>query len=179
MKLFFFALLGALVGCVGGMVGIGGGVLMVPALTELFGLDQRKAAGLTLAAMVPPVTLPGVIQYYRQGSLVPTDLLAAVSIAVFFATGVFFGARLQAAVNVSFLRLGLGLLMLYVAVRLIIHSNSEASNAAAGLAAVITGWLSYLGLRALGRRHAPPPSVAEAIGKQTGQSSSGPPDYII
>ena len=49
------------------------GVLLIPALTELFKVEPRKAAGMTLAAMVPPVTLPGAWRYYNQGFLGADD----------------------------------------------------------------------------------------------------------
>ena len=166
MKILAFMGLGLLVGCVGGMVGIGGGVLMIPALTELFGMDQRRAAGMTLAAMVPPVTLPGAWQYYRQGQLTSADLGFAACIAIAFAAGVFFGAYVQTHLDLSVLRLGFGLLMLYVAVRLIVHSDREVVNAAAGLTATAAAWLGFLGLRSLGRRHRPRPNLGEQIRHQ-------------
>src|SRR5436309_969922 len=80
MKFLFLAGLGLGIGCLGGMVGIGGGVLLIPALTELFKVEPRKAAGMTLAAMVPPVTLPGAWRYYNQGFLLPADLGLAACI---------------------------------------------------------------------------------------------------
>src|SRR5215813_12916703 len=92
MKLLLLAILGLGIGCIGGMVGIGGGVLLIPALTELFQVEPRKAAGMTLAAMVPPVTLPGAWRYYNQGFLSTTDLGLAACIAVTFALGAFLGA---------------------------------------------------------------------------------------
>ena len=178
MKFLFLAILGLGIGCLGGMVGIGGGVLLIPALTELFKVEPRKAAGMTLAAMVPPVTLPGAWRYYNQGFLSAGDLALAACIAVSFAIGAFLGAGLQARLDVSLLRLLFGLLMLYIAVRLIIHSDNEAINAVAGLLAMATAWLGLLGLRSLGRRHSPPRSLGEQI-RSAAEQSSGPPDYII
>src|SRR5206468_6714292 len=92
MKIFFLILLGLGIGCVGGMVGIGGGVLLIPALTELFGVEPRKAAGMTLAAMVPPVTLPAAWRYYDLKILTASDLALAACIAVAFSIGAFLGA---------------------------------------------------------------------------------------
>ncbi|MBI1914370.1 MAG: TSUP family transporter [Planctomycetes bacterium] len=178
MKFLLLAVLGLVIGCIGGMVGIGGGVLLIPALTELFKVDPRKAAGMTLAAMVPPVTLPAAWRYYDLKILSAADLGLAACIAVAFALGAFLGAGLQARIDVSLLRLLFGLLMLYVAVRLIIHSDNEAVNAAAGLVATATAWLGLLGLRSLGRRHSPPRSLGEQI-RSAAEQSSGPPDYII
>src|SRR5262245_16468685 len=120
MGLYF--LLGLGVGVVGGMVGIGGGVLLIPALTGLFGVEPRKAAGMTLAVLAVPVTLPAVWQYYVQGYLTGRDLWGSACIAVAFAIGGFTGAILQDLVSLAVLRMLLGLILLYVAVRLLIHS---------------------------------------------------------
>jgi uncharacterized membrane protein YfcA len=51
------ALLGLLVGALSGLAGIGGGILLIPALVLLFGFTQHQAVGTTLVVMVPPVTL--------------------------------------------------------------------------------------------------------------------------
>ena len=178
MRFLLLAALGLAIGCIGGMVGIGGGVLLIPALTELFKIEPRKAAGMTLAALVPPVTLPGAWRYYTQGYLTTADLALAACIAVTFAIGAFLGAGLQARIDVSHLRLLFGLLMLYVAVRLIIHSDDEVVNTVAGLLATGFAWLGYLGLRTLGRRHLPPRGLGEQI-RRAAEESPGPPDYII
>jgi uncharacterized membrane protein YfcA len=178
MEFLGLAVLGLAIGCVGGMVGIGGGVLLIPALTGLFHLEWKKAAGVTLAVLAVPVTLPGAWQYYVQGHLTRREFLIAGLIAVTFAIGAFLGAGLQARIDVSLLRLLFGLLMLYVAVRLILHSDNEVVNTAAGLLATGFAWLGYLGLRTLGRRHLPPPGLGEQI-RRAAEESPGPPDYII
>jgi uncharacterized protein len=178
MRFLLLMAVGLGIGCVGGMVGIGGGVLLIPALTELFKIEPRKAAGMTLAAMVPPVTLPAVWRYYDLKILDAADLRLAACIAGTFAIGMFLGAGLQARIDVSYLRLLFGLLMLYVAVRLILHSDDEVVNTAAGLLATGFAWLGYLGLRTLGRRHLPPPGLGEQI-RRAAEESPGPPDYII
>ena len=61
------AVLGLLVGALSGLVGIGGGIFLIPALVLLFGFTQHQAVGTTLAVMVPPVTLMAAIEYYRRG----------------------------------------------------------------------------------------------------------------
>jgi uncharacterized membrane protein YfcA len=171
-------LLGLGIGCVGGMIGIGGGVLLIPALTELFNFDQRKAAGMTLAAMVPPVTLPAVWRYYTQGDLSGRDLLLAGCIAATFALGAFVGASIQKQIDLSLLRLLFGLLMIYVAVRLLTKTSHEAASAAAGLVTVGFAWVGYLGLRALGRKHLTPPDLGEAI-RERSVEQEGPDEYYI
>ena len=60
MKYLLFLTLGLTIGGLSGMLGIGGGVLLLPALIWLFDLKQAQAAGITLAVLAVPVTLPGV-----------------------------------------------------------------------------------------------------------------------
>jgi uncharacterized membrane protein YfcA len=160
------------------MIGIGGGVLLIPALTELFQFDHRKAAGMTLAAMVPPVTLPAVWRYYTQGDLTLRDLILAGCIAVTFALGAFLGATVQKQYNVAELRFGFGLLMMFVAVRLLTKTSHEAASAAAGLLTVTVAWAGYLALRALGRKHLARPDLGEAIRAQTPELQ-GQDEYYI
>jgi uncharacterized membrane protein YfcA len=179
MKVFLLYLaLGGAVGCVSGMLGIGGGVLLMPALVWLFDFDQRVAAGITLAILAVPVTLPGVWQYYSQDVLGRRELEVAGCVAVAFAVGTYGGAGLQAYVPLAALRWGFGLLMIYVALRFILASNSEVARTAAGLTAAALAWLTYLGLRALGRRHLPPPGLGAHI-RATPEQGYGETDYHI
>jgi hypothetical protein len=62
-----------------GLFGIGGGVIIVPALIYLAGFDQHLATGTSLAVLLPPVGFGAAIEYYRQGHV---DLKAAIVIAV-------------------------------------------------------------------------------------------------
>jgi len=62
--LIYLILIGLAAGFLGGMVGIGGGVIIVPALVLLFGLSQHNAQGISLAMMLFPVGLFGVLNYY-------------------------------------------------------------------------------------------------------------------
>jgi uncharacterized membrane protein YfcA len=177
MSILLYLGIGLAVGLVSGAVGIGGGVLLLPALAWLCDLDHKSAAGTTLAVLVVPVVLPAAWQYYQEGHL---NLTVAVWVAAGFALGGYVGAFL--AVNgylpVTALRLSFGLLMIYVAVRVIVGSDSEAANAMAGLVAVGFAWLAFLALRAVGRRHLSRPSLLEKI-REAEQQERGGPDYYI
>jgi uncharacterized membrane protein YfcA len=82
-------LVGLLVGMVSGVVGIGGGVLFVPALIWLLGMDQYKAQGTSLGALLAPVGLFAFMEYYRKGN---ADLRVALLLAAGFLVGGYFGA---------------------------------------------------------------------------------------
>jgi len=87
---------GALGGFLSGLLGIGGGIVMVPLLTGVLRMDQREAQGTTLAVMLPPVGLPGVLVYARERGDLPWTLMAMVVAG--FAMGAFLGARLAVRV---------------------------------------------------------------------------------
>jgi uncharacterized membrane protein YfcA len=59
--------LGVFAGVLSGLVGIGGGVIIVPALVYFFGMDQKTAQGTSLAVLLPPTGLLAFLQYYRAG----------------------------------------------------------------------------------------------------------------
>ena len=64
-----FVLLGLTAGILSGLIGIGGGVIIVPALVFLFGLPEHQAQGTTLALMVPPIGLLAAWSYYRAAAM--------------------------------------------------------------------------------------------------------------
>ena len=82
-------LVGLVIGMVSGVVGIGGGILFVPALVWLAGMDQHKAQGTSLGALLAPVGLFAFIEYYRNGE---ADLRIALLLAAGFLVGGYFGA---------------------------------------------------------------------------------------
>lgn len=177
MKIVLYLLIGLAIGGSSGALGIGGGVLLVPALIWLCGFEPRTAAGTTLAVLVVPVVLPAVWKYRAVGLI---DLEAAFWIAVSFAVGAYLGASLVVnhLVPDLTLRLSFGLVMMYIAVRFIVASNSEAANAAAGLTGVGLAWIVYLGLRSVGRRHALRPDLGRQI-NQLKERGAGELDYYI
>jgi uncharacterized protein len=82
-------LVGLVVGLVSGVVGIGGGVLFVPALVWLLGMDQHKAQGTSLGALLAPVGIFAFYEYYRKGN---ADIRVAALLASGFLVGGYFGA---------------------------------------------------------------------------------------
>ena len=81
--------IGAIVGAFSGVVGIGGGVLFVPVLVWLMGMDQHKAQGTSLGALLAPVGIFAFWEYYRHGQ---ADVKVAAWLAAGFLVGGLFGA---------------------------------------------------------------------------------------
>lgn len=82
-------LVGLVVGMVSGVVGIGGGILFVPALVWLAGMDQHRAQGTSLGALLAPVGLFAFLEYYHNGE---ADLRIALLLGLGFLVGGYFGA---------------------------------------------------------------------------------------
>jgi uncharacterized membrane protein YfcA len=81
-------ILGFVVGVISGIIGIGGGIILIPALIWLLGMTQRKAQGTSLAALLLPVGIFAFWTYYREGN---ADLRVGLLIAAGFAVGGLFG----------------------------------------------------------------------------------------
>ena len=82
-------LVGLVVGAISGVVGIGGGILIIPALVWLFGMSQIRAQGTSLGALLGPVGLFAFYEYYRKGN---ADLKIAILLGIGFLAGGYFGA---------------------------------------------------------------------------------------
>jgi uncharacterized membrane protein YfcA len=82
-------LIGVVVGMFSGVVGIGGGILFVPALVWLYGMDQYTAQGTSLGALLAPVGILAFLEYYHKGH---ADVRVAALLAVGFLVGGYFGA---------------------------------------------------------------------------------------
>jgi uncharacterized membrane protein YfcA len=181
MTILLYLLTGLGIGVVSGLLGIGGGVLLLPILVWFFGIKQANAAGITLAVLAVPVVLPAVLQYYRANLLGFGELKTAAWLAGGFAVGGFLGAWIVSQFHLhilDLLRLWFGLMLIYVAVRFLLASSPEAAAALIALIATAFAWLAYLGLRTIGRRHLPPPDLGRRI-RALHQPPMPGPDYHI
>lgn len=94
MDWIFLTLIGAGAGLAGGIFGIGGGIIIIPALTVLMGYQAKTASATSLIAMIAPVGLPAVINYYQGKVIGPQNIWAGVYIALGIVAGAFFGSKL-------------------------------------------------------------------------------------
>jgi uncharacterized membrane protein YfcA len=113
--------IGLIGGIAAGLFGIGGGIVIVPALIYWAGFSQHKATGTSLALLLPPLGIAAAIEYYRHGNV---DVRAAVILAVTMFVGSWAGAYLANRMAGPHLRLafgcfvtGLGLYLIYGACR--------------------------------------------------------------
>ncbi len=110
-----FIAIGLGAGILSGLIGIGGGVVIVPALTLLAKFPAKTATGTSLGALLLPVGILGVMSYHKAGNL---DVKASALIAAGLFVGVFFGAQLVQHITDAQLRKIFAVFLLIVAVRL-------------------------------------------------------------
>jgi len=111
-----YILLGLAAGICGGMFGIGGGSILIPALIFLFGLTQHQAQGTTLAIMVPPIGLLAAWRYYHSGN-VKLDIAGFVCLGFF--VGGLIGANFVQNVPDPLLKKLFGVFLLVISLRMI------------------------------------------------------------
>ncbi|MBL8009619.1 MAG: sulfite exporter TauE/SafE family protein [Flavobacteriales bacterium] len=110
-------LIGLLAGMLSGFVGVGGGIIMVPALVWLMGYGQHQAQGTSLAVLVLPVVAIAAWNYHRQH---PLDLRAVGLIAGAFVLGGYLGSRMALSLPADAVKRVFGLVMLVAALKLIL-----------------------------------------------------------
>jgi uncharacterized protein len=111
-----YVLLGVAAGIMGGMFGIGGGTILIPALVFLFGLTQHQAQGTTLAIMIPPIGLLAALRYYYSGNV---KLGIAGFICLGFFVGGLIGAHIVQHLPELLLKRFFGFFLLFVSLRMI------------------------------------------------------------
>lgn len=115
-NIFLYIILGLVAGTLSGMIGIGGGIIIIPALVFFFGLSQHMAQGTTLALMVPPVGILAAWTYYKQGYV---DLSMAAFICIGFFIGGFLGAKAATAMPSAILEKIFGFSLLLISIKMI------------------------------------------------------------
>ena len=118
------ALIGIFAGIMSGFVGIGGGVIIVPALMYFLGYNQLQGQGVSLMVLAMPVGIFAVINYYKAGNI---QFLPAFIIAAGFVFGAYFGSKWALGVDVKKVKIAFGLLMLVMSIKLLFHAQKMKS----------------------------------------------------
>lgn len=117
--ILILVLIGIFAGAISGFIGVGGGVIIVPALVYFLGVSQHTAQGTSLLLMLPPIGILAVMNYYKAGQINWTH---GIVIASTFIIGAYFGSKLSLKLNANVVKLVFGIFMLYVSARMIYTS---------------------------------------------------------
>ncbi len=109
-------LIGVAAGFASGFVGVGGGIIIVPALVFFLGFSQHMAQGTSLALMLPPIGLLGFYNYYKSGN---TNVTAALIIAAAFVAGAYFGSKISIGMDQRVVKKIFGAVMMLAAAKLL------------------------------------------------------------
>jgi len=117
MNYVWVGIIGLGAGVASGLFGVGGAIVIIPALTLLLRVPEHTAHGTSLAALLLPVGLLGTLEYYRRGEVnIPYAALIAVGLLV----GAFFGAKLAGTIPEALLRRLFGAFLMVISVRLLV-----------------------------------------------------------
>jgi uncharacterized protein len=109
-------IIGVAAGMLGGMVGIGGGLVIVPALVYFLAFSQHEAQGTSLGLLLLPVGILGVINYYKNGYV---DMRVVALLAVGFVVGNYFGSKLALSLPQLTLKKIFAIFMILIAVKML------------------------------------------------------------
>ncbi len=114
--LIILIIIGIISGLLAGVFGIGGAIIVIPALVFILGMSQHDAQGTSLAFMLPPVGILATWNYWKAGHV---DWRIALVLSVTFVVGAYFGSQLSVNISDKMLRRVFGVLMLVMAVKMI------------------------------------------------------------
>ena len=129
-------LVGISAGILGGLVGVGGGIIIVPALVYFIGFSQKTAQGTSLGLIMLPVGILGVLQYYKQGHV---DFRVVAMLAVGFLAGSYFGSKIALSLPQETVKKIFALLMIIIAVKMLFFDKPKKSGDETNLQQKING----------------------------------------
>jgi uncharacterized protein len=119
--IIILVIIGLMAGVFGGMFGVGGAIVMIPALVYFLGVDQHTAQGTSVAIMLPPIGLFAAYNYYKAGQV---NIWYAVIIAVAFLIGGYFGSMLALKLPENLMKKLFAILLILVAMRMIFSKQA-------------------------------------------------------
>jgi len=117
LNIILFLLLGLAAGVLSGLIGIGGGIIVVPALIFLAGMSQQMAQGTTLGMLLPPIGILAVWTYFDRGFV---DVKVAALLCAGFVLGGWLGAKVATSIPAVALQKVFGVALLLISVKMIL-----------------------------------------------------------
>jgi uncharacterized membrane protein YfcA len=117
LTILALVVVGLIAGFLSGILGVGGGVLMVPLMILLLGFSQHQAQGTSLAVLAVPVTLAAAYNYYQDGSL---NWKYALVMASMFVIGGYLGSKLAISLDEKLLKRIFGVVLVILGLRMVL-----------------------------------------------------------
>lgn len=114
-NVLIIAIVGIVSGILGGMLGLGGAIVIIPALVMFLGFSQQTAQGTTLAMMVLPVGAMAAWQYYQKGFV---DVKAALILGVFFFVGGYVGAKFATKIPQDVMKKSFAVMLILISLKM-------------------------------------------------------------
>lgn len=114
--IFILLLVGLLAGMLSGLIGVGGGIIIVPALVYFVGFTQKEAQGTSLGLLLLPIGILAVLNYYNKGLI---DVKVVGMMAIGFLIGGFFGSKLALIISESALKKIFAIVLFYTAFKML------------------------------------------------------------
>lgn len=114
-NIIILLLMGLAAGLLSGFLGIGGGIIVIPALVFFLGYSQQMAQGTSLAFLLPPIGLLAVYNYYKVGQV---DLKAAAIMCITFIVGSYFSSKVATQIPEQFLKKAFAIFLLAYSIKL-------------------------------------------------------------
>jgi uncharacterized membrane protein YfcA len=116
---------GLVAGFLSGLIGIGGGIIIVPALVLFLGFSQKEAQGTSLGILLLPVGILAVVQYYKQGYL---NVNFVLIVALSFIAGGFLGSKLALTLSDAKMKKIFAIIMMLIAIKMLFFDKSNPIN---------------------------------------------------
>jgi uncharacterized protein len=114
--ILILVIIGVAAGILGGLVGVGGGIIIVPSLVYFLSFSQKSAQGTSLGLLLLPVGIFGVMQYYKQGHV---DLKVVAIIAIGFLAGSYFGSKIALSLPEETVKKIFAIMLLLIAFKML------------------------------------------------------------
>jgi uncharacterized protein len=128
-------LVGVAAGILGGMVGVGGGIIIVPALVYFIGFSQKTAQGTSLGLIMLPVGILGVLQYYKLGHV---DFRVVGILAIGFLAGSYFGSKISLSLPQESVKKIFAVLLIIIAIKMLFFDKAKKAPADTALQSAAT-----------------------------------------
>lgn len=120
-------MVGLAAGVLSGLVGVGGGIIIVPSLVYFIGFSQKTAQGTSLGLILLPVGILAVLQYYKQGHL---DMKVVGILAIGFLAGSYFGSKIALSISQETLKKVFAVLMILIALKILFFDKPKKEDSA-------------------------------------------------